>query len=158
MFCQATQSPMSRQGHRHANHGVTGYILDILDTFQSPWFPKSQIGLQCNEWRLNPCRPSPNQRNQALPQPYQVQTTLPSESYRFLLYSCRALSDGDLIRYVWFVCLFCLFVWGKPLEARWFTPTLDTLGFNRAKALRIAALDSWSWQVHTKCNCQRRFV
>jgi hypothetical protein len=44
------------------------------------------------------------------------------------------------------------------LEARWFTPTL---GFNRAKALRIAALDSWSWQVHTKitkCNCQRRLV
>jgi hypothetical protein len=47
--------------------------------------------------------------------------------------------------FAWFVCfvLFGLvwfgFVWGKPLEARWFTPTL---GFNRAKALRIAALDS----------------
>ena len=107
MFCQATQSPMSRQGHRHANHGVTGYILDILDTFQSPWFPKSQIGLQWVEVEPMPPKSKPKEPSPA--------ATLPSPNnltFWILLFSFVLLQSPVRWRLdkICVVCLRGLFV------------------------------------------------
>ena len=82
--------------------------------------------------------------------------TLPFWIFLFsFVLSCRALSDGDLIRYLWvFVCL----------GSRWKLGLLQ-LWASTGKRCRCASLQSliqlrWnhlrSWQVHTKCNCCKK--